>query len=50
MLELLKKNIINFRGLSLKKKFVVIESDDWGSIRIPSQKVAKDLISKGLLN
>src|SRR5690554_172265 len=50
MLELLKKNIINVRGKSFKKKLIVIESDDWGSIRIPSRNVANTLIDKGLLD
>lgn len=48
--ELLKKNIINFKGKSVHKKLIVIESDDWGSIRIPSREVSQTLIKKGLLN
>jgi hypothetical protein len=50
MKELLKKNIINLKGKSLTKKLIVIESDDWGSIRIPSREVSQTLINKGLLD
>lgn len=50
MKERIKKNIINLKGKSLRKKLIVIESDDWGSIRIPSGEVSKTLIEKGLLD
>ncbi len=30
----LAKNYVNFRGWKTKRKIVVIESDDWGSIRM----------------
>ncbi|WP_027124321.1 hypothetical protein [Gelidibacter mesophilus] len=50
MKEFLKKNIINFKGKSISKKLIVIESDDWGSIRIPNREVSEALIEKGLLN
>lgn len=50
MKELFKKNILNFRGKSLHKKLIVIESDDWGSSRMPSREVSQTLINKGLLN
>lgn len=35
----LAKYYTNFRGWSTKRKFVVFESDDWGSIRMPSRQV-----------
>lgn len=41
----LSKNYINFRGWSTKRKIVVIESDDWGSTRMESEK-AINIISK----
>jgi hypothetical protein len=44
----LAKNYVNFRGWSTKRKIVVIESDDWGSIRMPSKEVYDDLLTKGL--
>jgi hypothetical protein len=50
MKELLKKNLINLKGKSINKKLIIIESDDWGSIRIPSRKVSQNLIDIGLLN
>lgn len=50
MLELLKKNIINIPGRRMKRKLVVFESDDWGSIRIPNKEVYKQLIKDKLLD
>ena len=37
-------NLKNMIGCSVKKKYLIIESDDWGSICIPSLKAldAKD--------
>lgn len=37
--KFLKRNLLNIPGLKSKKKIVVFESDDWGSIRMPSSKV-----------
>jgi hypothetical protein len=34
--DILGKYYINLRGWKTKRKIVVIESDDWGSIRMPS--------------
>lgn len=45
---ILAKNYVNFRGWSTKRKIVVIESDDWGSIRTPSKDVYDDLLSRGI--
>lgn len=42
----LAKNYTNFRGWKTKRKIVVIESDDWGSIRMPSQEAVSLLKSK----
>jgi hypothetical protein len=42
------KNYVNFRGWSTKRQLVVIESDDWGSIRMPSKKVYDDLLAQGI--
>jgi hypothetical protein len=41
-------NLINIPGWRTERKILVIESDDWGSIRMPSCEVYKKLISKGL--
>jgi hypothetical protein len=47
----LKRKLINFyinsRGYRTDRKIVVIESDDWGSIRMPSKQVYDDLLSRG---
>lgn len=47
--QTIKKHLINFRGSRIKDKIVVFESDDWGSIRIPSQEARKLLLGEGLI-
>jgi hypothetical protein len=42
-----KKNIFNFPGWKSKRKIVVFESDDWGSIRMPSKSTYHDFINHG---
>lgn len=42
------RNISNIVGQSIKRKVVVIESDDWGSIRMPSKQVMNKLQKRGL--
>jgi hypothetical protein len=42
------QNFINVPGWRTKKKIIVIESDDWGSIRMPSNEAYSRFISKGL--
>lgn len=37
----------NILGKSIRRKIVVIESDDWGSIRMPSFDVFQKLVKKG---
>lgn len=37
----------NFRGWSTNRKIVVFESDDWGSIRMPSKEVYQKCLSAG---
>lgn len=44
----LSKNYINFRGWSTNRKIVVFESDDWGSIRMPSKEIYNYLLNKNL--
>jgi hypothetical protein len=41
-------NLINSPGWRTKKKIVVIESDDWGSIRMPSKDVYQKFVNHGL--
>ena len=43
----LSQNIVNIPGWRTNRKILVIESDDWGSIRMPSNEVYVKLISKG---
>ena len=43
----LSKVYFNFRGFSTNRKIVVIESDDWGSIRMPSKDVYTKLLKAG---
>ncbi len=40
--------LLNAAGKPLGKKVVVFESDDWGSIRMPSLEIYRDLVSKGI--
>lgn len=47
MISTLKKNILNVQGWTTKRKIVVIESDDWGSVRMPSKETYKKLLKKG---
>ena len=38
----------NAKGISVKQKLVIIESDDWGAIRTPSSEAVKAFQKKGL--
>ena len=40
--------ITNILGWHTNRKIVVIESDDWGSIRMPSSEVYTSLLSRGI--
>jgi hypothetical protein len=42
--EKIAKNYINAIGWKTKKKYLVIESDDWGAVRMPSKKVYTELL------
>jgi hypothetical protein len=41
------KTLINIPGWRTKRKIVVIESDDWGSIGTPSRIVYEELLKRG---
>jgi hypothetical protein len=41
------RNFMNFPGWNTKRKIVVIESDDWGSIRVPSKEVYRRFLDNG---
>jgi len=42
------RNLHNFYGWRTSRKIVVFESDDWGSIRMPSKKVYEYLLKKSI--
>jgi hypothetical protein len=44
----LKRNLSNIPGWRTKRKIVVIESDDWGAIRMASKDVLDKLIKAGV--
>ena len=46
----LARHYVNFRGWNTKSKIVVIESDDWGSIRTPSKEIYNHLLKKSTFN
>jgi hypothetical protein len=43
-----KKHVLNIPGKRLDKKYIVFESDDWGSERIPSKEKLEYLVSLGV--
>jgi peptidoglycan/xylan/chitin deacetylase (PgdA/CDA1 family) len=46
--EIIRKNISNIPGWRTKRKILVIESDDWGSVRIKDKQAYQALKQKGL--
>ncbi|MCT4588724.1 MAG: hypothetical protein N4A71_12920 [Carboxylicivirga sp.] len=44
----LRRQMVNVRGWSTSRKLLVIESDDWGSIRMPDQSTYQKLLNSGL--
>ena len=46
--KILAKNYINAIGWRTNRRLVVIESDDWGSIRMPSREVYNKMLSQGI--
>ena len=44
---LLKNFFKNIHGFHTNRKIIVIESDDWGSIRMPSREVQNECIKEG---
>jgi len=43
-----KRNLVNIPGWRTKRKIVVIESDDWGAIRLPGAEVLSELEKAGI--
>jgi len=46
--SILSRSITNARGWRTNRKIVVIESDDWGSLRMSSNQAYQDLKNKGV--
>ena len=46
--KIVANNFLNFPGFRTTRKIVVLESDDWGSIRMPSNSVYDALKSAGI--
>ena len=46
----MRRYISNIPGWSTGRKLLVIESDDWGSIRMPNKETWKRLLTKGVIN
>lgn len=44
----ISRNLVNMQGWRTDRKFIVIESDDWGSIRMPSEYVYYKLLKSGV--
>ncbi|MDN3658895.1 hypothetical protein QWZ08_24845 [Ferruginibacter paludis] len=44
----ISRNLSNIPGWRTNRKVIVIESDDWGSIRMPSLEVLNRLLNQGL--
>ncbi len=42
------RNLSNIPGWRTNRKIVVLESDDWGSIRMPSKQVYDNLLKRGI--
>ncbi len=48
LLDIASRNLSNIPGWRTKRKIVVIESDDWGSIRMSSKKAFQNLEKAGI--
>ncbi|MBL6944864.1 MAG: hypothetical protein ISR56_10925 [Bacteroidales bacterium] len=46
--HILSSHLLNIPGWRTKRKIVIIESDDWGSIRMPSKEVYNNFIKAGI--
>jgi hypothetical protein len=45
----IKKNLANLPGWRTNRKIIVFESDDWGSMRMPSNEAINNLEKQGIL-
>lgn len=46
--KIISNNLLNIPGWYTNRKIVVIESDDWGSIRMPSREVYNQFLKEGI--
>ena len=46
--QFLSNHLVNFQGATTNRKIVVFESDDWGSIRMPSVDTYESLLKEGI--
>lgn len=46
--QIASRNLVNIPGWRSDRKIVVFESDDWGSIRMPSKEVYKKMLEHGI--
>jgi hypothetical protein len=46
--KIIARHLVNYPGWRTHRKIVVIESDDWGSIRMPSKTVYDSLLKRGI--
>lgn len=46
--KIISNNLVNIPGWRTNRKIVVIESDDWGSIRMPSKLAYNTLLNAGI--
>lgn len=47
MKDFFRRNLVNIKGNIFKKKYILFESDDWGSIRMPNNNVFNRLNEHG---
>ncbi len=46
--ERLRSHSVNLKGWKSKRQIVVLESDDWGSVRMPSAEAYRELLNYGV--
>lgn len=46
--QFITHNLLNIPGWNTNRRILVIESDDWGSIRMPSQEVYKEFMKRSI--
>jgi len=46
--KFIRRNLVNIPGWRTKRKIVVFESDDWGSVRMPSRETYELLLKKDI--